>query len=195
MVGQRVRDLLPQLTVLNNRQLALGKERRELRKRHFEEKRSTKKEVTAKKPGKDTQAASIQNKGSGKSAKKDEKIPEVKVSADRSEGTPKIPSQEMAVEEKVSVQEEPEEPEGHEDHEDHEEPEGHEEPEESMDSTDSSDSIDPTEFVKTTEPVDLTQSGVLSVETSKETHQSTIEDVRSFLMKGKNKELELDGWD
>lgn len=67
MVGQRVRDLLPQLTVLNNRQLALGKERRELRKRHFEEKRSTKKEVTAKKPGKDTQAASIQNKGSGKS--------------------------------------------------------------------------------------------------------------------------------
>ena len=172
MVSQRVRDLLPLLTVLNNRQLALGKERKELRKRHFEEKHSTKKEVLPKKPNKDTQATSVQkNKESGKSIKKGEKSPKVKDSRDKSDDIPKIPSHRMTVGKNVSVQEESEE------------------------SVDSTDAVDPTEFVETTEPVDLTQTGVVSIETSKESHKSTIEDVRSFLMKEKNNELELDGWD
>ena len=57
-VNQRIHEMLPRLTTLNNRQLALGKERKESRKRHFDEKHpDLKKEVTAKKPSRKLRVA------------------------------------------------------------------------------------------------------------------------------------------
>ena len=61
-VNQRIHEILPHLTALNNRQLALGKERKETRKRHFEEKHpDLKKEVTTKKPSRKIRA--VQKEG------------------------------------------------------------------------------------------------------------------------------------
>ena len=143
-VNQRIHELMPHLTTLNNRQLALGKERKESRKRHFEEKHpDLKKEVTAKKPSR--KARTIKKKN-------EEKAP--------SQATPETASTQPDQGAKKAVTEEG-----------------------------SSLVQNSSQFSE------QGQSGVVTVETSSETHKSNVDDVAAFLMNGAEKEVEVDGWD
>ena len=58
-VNKRIQEMLPQLLTLNNRILSLGVEKREQRKKHYEEKQGEKKEKRAQK----VPSAKVSNKG------------------------------------------------------------------------------------------------------------------------------------
>ena len=154
-VNQRIHEMLPRLTTLNNRQLALGKERKESRKRHFDEKHPDlkKKEVTAKKPSR--KARTTKKKNEDEEEKEQQKVPTPATAETAS--TPSDQGEKKAIK-------------------------GEEEGGSSL-------------VQNSSQFSEQGQSGVVTVETSGETHKSNVDDVAAFLMNGAEKEVEVDGWD
>lgn len=90
-VNKTVSTMLPQLTVLNNRQLALGKEKKDSRRKHFEEKTGLKSGSPKTVEKKEAKPKKVE-----KSSKKvvTKKIPAKASESPKKDETPQQPSEE-----------------------------------------------------------------------------------------------------